>query len=337
MTDKVVVQVFSYDVILFVTLLYMHAHTCLGFVIEFIDKYRSKLKLTQLAIVATISVIEKHGLHTILKPFIHDLNILSTTGIEVNFDGITKVYKGALLAFLADNLASNDLGGLKKSFSFAFRIYRTCLATETTLSSSFYSEAYEKRDGIRHNQHLREISNDKTNHYSKIYGINEKSSLMDVKYISLFENGLPHDLMYDLLEGLAPHEFKHMMLHYISNRVFTLQEFNDRLINFNFGYSETDKPLPILSASLKNDKDSIISFTNVATLPFLIADKVPEGDEHWTCFLLLRKMFDLILAPVATENISSSLKRVIKEHHSKFVQLYGLSAYMPKLHFLTLS
>ena len=301
-------------------------------------KYRSKLKLTQLAIIATIPVIEKYGLHAILKPFIHDLNILSTTGVEINVDGITKLYKGALLAFLADNLASNDLGGFKKSFSFAFRICRTCLATETTLSSSFYSEAYEKRDDIRHNQLLRELNKDTTNHYSKIYGINEKSSLMDIKYFSMFDNGLPHDAMHDLLEGLAPHEIKHMLLHYISNRVFTLQEFNDRLLNFNFGYSDTDKPLPILS-TLKSDKKLRSSASQmlqlVRTLPFLIADKIPEGDEHWICFILLRKLVDLILTPIATENISSSLKLVIRDHHSKFVQLYGLSSYIPKLHFLT--
>lgn len=65
-------------------------------------------------------MIEKHGLHTILKPFIHDLNILSTTGIEVNVDGIIKVHKGAVLAFLADNLASNDLGGFKSPFHLLF-------------------------------------------------------------------------------------------------------------------------------------------------------------------------------------------------------------------------
>ena len=70
----------------------------------------------------------------------------------------------------------------------------------------------------------------------------------------MFDNGLPHDAMHDLLEGLTPHEIKHMLLHYISNRVFTLQEFNDRLLNFNFRYSDTDKPLPILSTSLKSDK-----------------------------------------------------------------------------------
>jgi len=89
---------------------------------------------------------------------------------------------------------------------------------------------------------------------------------MEVKYYSMFENGLPHDAMHDFLEGLAPNKIKYIMLHYISIHVFTLQEFNERLLNFNFGYSETDKPLPILSTSLKTDKKNLsISFTDVAT------------------------------------------------------------------------
>ncbi|XP_065902216.1 uncharacterized protein [Dysidea avara] len=107
-------------------------------------KYRSKLKLTQLAIVATIPVIEAHGIHTIMKPFIHDLNILATEGIVMPIDGVNQVFKGALLVFLADNLASNDLGGFKKSFSFSYRCCHTCLVTQTSLSFNFYSEAYKK-------------------------------------------------------------------------------------------------------------------------------------------------------------------------------------------------
>jgi len=49
---------------------------------------------------------------------------------------------------------------------------------------------------------------------------------------------MPHDLMHDVLERLAPHEIKLMLIYYTSNRAFTLQEFNERLINFNFGYAE---------------------------------------------------------------------------------------------------
>ena len=80
--------------------------------------YRSQFRLINLAIIATVPIIEKYGLNKVLEPFISDLNTLSTKGIIVS--GVSRTYKGALLVFLADNLASNDLGGFKKSFSFAF-------------------------------------------------------------------------------------------------------------------------------------------------------------------------------------------------------------------------
>jgi len=299
-------------------------------------KYRSKLKLLQLAIVASIPVIERHGLHTVLRPFVHDLNILSTKGIEVDIGGVQETLKGALLAVLADNLASNDLGGFKKSFSFAFRSCRTCLVTKDTLSAHFHSEAYDKRNDRKHSQDLKEIESDVSGHYSKTYGINQRSVLMDVNYFSIFEGGLPHDLMHDLLEGLVPLEIKHLLSYYVSSGTIALQEFNDRLIKFNYGYSEKDKPNPILSTTLKPDKTIRASAAQmllfVRILPFIIADKVLEDDNHWACFLLLRKILDVVLAPVATESHCSSLKLLIIDHHSQFFQLYGL--YTPKMHFL---
>ena len=300
-------------------------------------KYRSKLKFLQLAIVASIPVIEKHGLHTVLQPLLHDLNILATTGIDVNIDGVLKSYKGALLAMLADNLASNDLGGFKKSFSFAFRCCRTCLVTKDTMSAEFFSEAYEARNDKKHLQDLKKLKGDANDHFSKIYGVNERSSLIDVKYFSIFGGGLPHDFMHDALEGLAPHEIKLMLMYFVSSNTFTLKEFNDRLLNFNFGYSEQDKPLPILSTTLKPDKILRSSASQMLLLlrilPFLIADKIPEDEDHWHCFILLRKIFDLMLAPIVTENTCSSLKLLIRDHHAKFIHLYGSSSYIPKMHF----
>ena len=47
--------------------------------------------------------------------------------------GAPCVLAGALLAFLIDILASNDLGGFKKSYSFAFCSCHTCIVTRDTL------------------------------------------------------------------------------------------------------------------------------------------------------------------------------------------------------------
>ena len=77
---------------------------------------RSSLKSIFLAIVAKSTTIKKH-IDSIPKPFINDLKKLYNEGVSVRFAGKNEVWKGALLAFLGDNLASHELGGFKESFS----------------------------------------------------------------------------------------------------------------------------------------------------------------------------------------------------------------------------
>ena len=72
----------------------------------------------------------------------------------------------------------------------------------------------------------------------------------------MFSFGLAHDAMHDILEGLAPLEMKVLLAHSVSNSVFSLAEFNSRLLNFNFGYS-CDKPNPILSQTLHSPNRSL--------------------------------------------------------------------------------
>jgi len=72
--------------------------------------YRSQLKIINLAAVAPSPVIEKHSLDQVLQPYISDINTLASSEITVEMEGTLKTIKGPLLAFLADNLASNELG-----------------------------------------------------------------------------------------------------------------------------------------------------------------------------------------------------------------------------------
>lgn len=51
-------------------------------------------------------------------------------------------------------------------------------------------------------------------HYSKTYGINQRSVLLDVPHYSMFGSGLPHDIMHDVLEGVAL-EMSLLLGHYI--------------------------------------------------------------------------------------------------------------------------
>ena len=62
----------------------------------------------------------------------------------------------------------------------------------------------------------------------------------------MFGGGLPH-------EGIGPFEIKLFLSHCITNGLFTLEDFNHRLMNFNYGYSETDKPVSVLARALRSD------------------------------------------------------------------------------------
>ena len=72
----------------------------------------------------------------------------------------------------------------------------------------------------------------------------------------------------------------------------------------------------------------------IQVLPFLIGDKIPEDNNNWLCFLLLRIIIEITLSPVLTETHCSLLKLLIEEHHSKFVSIYGSGSLIPKMHFL---
>ena len=107
------------------------------------------LRNIQLVIVASIPVIEKHGL---------PLNIFATKGIKINIDG-------ALLALCWQIIWL--VMGLKKSFPFLFAaavfVWQHRILS---MPANFYSEAYQKRNDKSHSKHLKEIESDVTGHYS---------------------------------------------------------------------------------------------------------------------------------------------------------------------------
>ena len=109
------------------------------------------------------------------------------------------------------------------------------------------------------------------------------------------------------------------------------------IVHFNYGYTESDRPMPVLQKHFQTDKPIRSSASQmlllVQILPFLIGSKVPESDRNWKCFLLLRKIMEIVFCPVVTNGMADSLKILISEHHAAFVSLYP-SRFIPKMHFL---
>ena len=125
----------------------------------------------------------------------------------------------------------------------------------------------------------------------------------------MFGGGLLHDAMHDILKGVAPLEVKLLLSKCTTDGLITLDELNDRLVNFNFGYTESDKPVPIFSRVLQPDNSSRASASQlVCMLPFLMGEQIPQNNEHWICFLLLRKIIDIVLRLICTHSLCTSLK-----------------------------
>ena len=89
--------------------------------------------------------------------------------------------------------------------------------------------------------------------------------------------------MHDLFEGVVPHEMKLLLTYCIENKYFSCVGFNNRLQQFDFGYTEIkDKPSLILNEKLLNKPDNRIRQSASQTwllsnvLPFLISDFLPD-------------------------------------------------------------
>ena len=301
-------------------------------------KFRSTLRVIHLIAIATAPIIQKYGIDAIMEPFIQDLSTLATEGIVVPVNGVETTFRGALLAFVADNLASHALGGFKESFSFAVRICRSCNVTKDSYKKISSASECVPRSDSQHEQQCELLKSPAGSHYSKTYGINRRSSLMDIPYFSLFDGGLPHDFMHDVLEGVAQVEMALLIHRYtISLKYFTLQEFNDALQSFDYEYTESDKP-PLtrrnFSKEPKLHMTASQSLLLIRILPLLIAHKVPEDDNLWKCFLLLLKIVDILTCPVSSLDICGFLRVLICEHHQQFIDCYSEEAMIPKFHYL---
>ena len=306
-------------------------------------KYRSRLRSINLAIVCKATIVEKHGINKVLQPLVEDLNKLAVNGVNVSINDRTHCYKGSLLAFLGDTPASHLVGGFKKSVSFAYRPCRTCMATPDTLKVNFNSKMFKNRNPSDHeNQCKKLVPGDPLfDYYSKIYGINEKSVLLDVKNFTMTDWGLPHDIMHDLFEGVVEYEIKVLLLHCLEKKFFTLEEFNRRLLDFDYGYTEvSDKPTPITSQHLRSETTKHLRQGSAQTwllariLPLLIASSIPEDDDHWQCYLKLLNIIDICLSPIATTDVCGLLKVLIEEHHTAFKALYPNWSITPKMHYM---
>ena len=296
-------------------------------------QYRSKLKSIFLVSVAKSSTIKVNGIDSILKPFVRDLKVLHDTGITVQYAGKDEVWKGALLVFLADNLAAHELGGFKESFSFSRRFCRSCLTDKDQSQKQFREHQFVTRTTESHRDQCSRLNDPDRITVSVEYGINRISLLDSIPHFSVI-SGIPHDIMHDLYEGVIPHELKLLLSHCITRAFFQIHTLNHRLKAFDFGYSEIgDKPAPI-EGEFKLRQSASQMWLLARIFPLLVGDLISRDDQNWLCYLKLLKICEMCNAPVLSEDSAAFLELLIEEHHQQFINLYPTASIIPKMHFM---
>lgn len=142
-------------------------------------------------------------------------------------------------------------------------------------------------------------------HFSIIHGINRLSILEEVPGFSVV-NGILHDILHDMYEGVVPYEVKLLLHHCIQSKYFTLKVLNECLQSYDF---KDNKPTLTDERVFNNDSNRKLCqspsqmMTLAFELPLIIGDMIPVGDKHWEAFLLLLRICQIINSPRINDTV----------------------------------
>ena len=304
-------------------------------------KFRSALSAIQLLAVAKTHDLRSNAgsLEKLLGDFIATVNKLQSTGIEFDLFGSRHTVFGSLVCVPCDSLASNWLGGFKESSSFAYKGCRTCKASNTDMKSASLATIDLRPDDEhrRRCEALSELTPASRKYWSKMWGINNSSPLLHIQNFHLCS--LVHDPMHIFLEGVVPYEISLLLFNFIYvERYFTLKFLNQKIKSFVYTYlDKKDAPEAIgkehiVCGKLKQTAAAVMVLC--CTLPFMIGNSIPDGNEVWLNFLRLVRIMLICTSPYCNNESVAILEMMITTHHTNFVKLYPKSPVTPKMHYM---
>lgn len=161
---------------------------------------------------------------------------------------------------------------------------------------------------------------------------------MNVKGFNVTQ-GLIHDPMHVLFEGLTHLTVKQLLKHLLCNlKIVSVSAFNKRLQDFSQTLRADCRPNPIdenqlnTETKLKQTAHLIWWLSNI--LPFIIGDAVPSGDAKYVTFLRLLQIQQLCTSAVATALTIRSLEIIVTRFITSFLASYPELGFTPKLHYL---
>jgi len=168
-------------------------------------------------------------------------------------------------------------------------------------------------------------------------GISESCVWHDVRGFQVLDQ-TEVDIMHDYLEGVYKYDLSFLILYYVLElKLFSLQVLNERILCFYFGPDKGSKPSVlnmnhIKKSTVKLSASEMISLVRYFGL--IIGDFIPQNDPVWELYILMRKIFDLLISTSFQKGCSSELLQTLVAEHNELYLKYSKSHLKPKFHYL---
>lgn len=257
---------------------------------------------------------------------IKELDYLESIGVLINVDNVEHRVFFQLSGILGDNLGLNSILGYSEGFS-AIHFCRLCTANSTQTGKMVTENKNLLRNSVNYENQVN--VND-----AKTTGIKERCVFNDISSFYVTENYVV-DIMHDLFEGVCGYDLILILKHCISENHFTLNMLNNAILFFNYDNCDNRPPpiseLEFAKGSISMSSSEMIFF--VKNLSFMVGAHVPQKDEFWKLYLLLRQIVILVLNNYVNDKLINLLELLIEKHHKLYLKL-SKSTLKPKYHFM---
>ena len=302
--------------------------------------FRSLYEAIQLLAAAKTVDVKKFGPKRLLADFINGINALKT-GLQMNVNGSNVCVHGSLIMVLADTPAAQWISGCKEGVGLACHGCRTCNASLATMKTNFLPKHFQERDPVEHEHRcaqLTQMSKIASHYWSKCWGINERSCLLDISGFNVSVS-LVHDPMHILSEGIIVKEICCMLFYFIEvKKYFNLTWLNEAIASYTYTYleqkhkPETIKRQDILEGKLKLTSACIMNLCSI--LPHILGTKIQENDSKWKLFLSLVQITHIATSLYACKETVPELEQLVYDHNTQFKTEYPKVPCTPKFHYL---
>lgn len=268
--------------------------------------------------------------NNILKPIVEDIKILEESGIEIG----NILIKGTLCTFSFDNLGANTCFGFVESFR-ANYFCRICEMHREETQKVIKEDLKKLRSATEYN--LKFLNNKKLifTNFCESKGIKRYCILNELKHFHTLVN-YNVDVMHDVLEGSVPFVLKHFFKHIIQSNILQLEEINNRIKSFNYGFLyqkclppsiDIDKPGTTIGLTASQTLCLILHF------PFIFYDIQPKAVEHWKSVISVIQIVNIVISKKIPKMYIKILENTIHIHLKCILEVYKLPL-IPKHHIL---